>query len=120
MKHNSTNNNLQHKTDFWVRPEIRNKVRTLISAEADKMRAAGATDADLQEDAFAEIIGEKIAEQTFGELTPDDLRAVWQNFLETASPEELRHAAKNLRAQGESACLYDLEHLADLREREGA
>ena len=88
-------------------------------AEADKMRALGATDADIQEDAFAEMVGQKIAEQTFDELTPDDIRVIWQNFILTASPEELRHAANNLRAKGEVDCPYDLEHLADLRERGG-
>ena len=100
-------------------PEIRKKVRALILAEAEKMRAIGATDADIQEDAFADMIGQKIAEQTFGELTPDDYKVIWQIFIETASPEELRHAANNLRAKGKSDCPYDLEHLADVREREG-
>jgi hypothetical protein len=97
--------------------EIRKKVRALLLAEADKMRAAGASDADIQEDAFAEMVSRKIAEQTFNELTPDQHREVWQNFIETASPEALRDAAKALRAKGED--VYDLEHLADLREREG-
>jgi hypothetical protein len=57
----------------------------------------------MQENAFADMIGEKIAEQTFSELTADD---------QTASPEELRHAANNLCAKGESDCPYDLEHLS--------
>lgn len=96
--------------------EIKKKVRALLLAEAEKMRALGATDADIQEDAFAVMISQKIAEQTFGKLTPDDHKAIWRNF----SPEQLRHMAKNLRAKGESDCPYDLEHLADLREREGA
>jgi Mg/Co/Ni transporter MgtE len=100
--------------------EIRKKVRSLLVAEAEKMRALGATDADVQEDAFIEMVSRKVADETFDDLGTDERKELWRNFLETASPEHLRHMAKNIRAKGEVNFPYRLEHLADLREREGA
>lgn len=97
--------------------QIRKKVRALLQAEADKMRAVGATDADISEEAFAEMVSRKVADQTFDELRPDEHKEIWFHFIETASPEQLRNTAKNLRAKGEVDTPYDLEHLADLRER---
>jgi hypothetical protein len=99
--------------------EIRKKVRNLVVAEADKMRAKGASDADVREDAFIEMVSRKVADETFDDLGADERKDLWRNFLETASPEQLRHMAKNLRAKGEVNAPYSLEHLADLREREG-
>lgn len=78
--------------------EIRKKVRSLVLTEADKMRAAGAGDADIQEDAFTEMVGQKIAEQTFSELTPDDLKAIWQNLIEN------RITTSSTRYRQRSAC----------------
>jgi hypothetical protein len=73
------------------------------------------------------VEGDRTGEETYVAMTfhPKATAAIlhhkviWQNFIETASPEELRHAANNLRAKGKSDCPYDLEHLADVREREG-
>jgi hypothetical protein len=98
---------------------IRNSIRASLLAEADKMRAVGATDADIQEDAFIEMVSRNVANQTFDELGPDEHKEIWSHFIETASPEQLRNTARNLRAKGEVDTPYDLEHLADLREREG-
>ena len=79
------------------------------------MRAVGAGDADVREDAFIAMVSQKVADELFHELGPDGFKAVWQNFVETASPEKLREVAGRIRAKGEDA--YDLEHLADIRER---
>jgi hypothetical protein len=99
--------------------DIKQKVRASLLAEADKMRIAGATDADTREEAFIVMVSRKIADELFHELGPAELKEIWQNFVGTASPEELRATTKALRAKGEFDCPYDLEHLADLREREG-
>jgi hypothetical protein len=98
---------------------IRKHIRTSLLAEADRLRAAGASDADVREDAFIEMVSRKVADQTFDELGTDEHREIWSHFIETASPEQLRNTAKNLRTKGEVDTPYDLERLADLREREG-
>jgi hypothetical protein len=98
---------------------IRKKIRLSLLAEADKLRAAGATDADVQEDLFIDMVSRKVAAQTFDDLGCDERKEIWFNFVQTASPEQLRNTAKNLRGKGEVDVPYDLEHLADLREREG-
>ena len=97
---------------------IRKKIRLSLLAEADKLRAAGATDADVQEDVFIDMVSRKVAAQTFDDLGCDERKEIWLHFVQTASPEQLRSTAKNLRAKGEVDVPYDLEHLADLHERE--
>jgi hypothetical protein len=65
------------------------------------------------------MVSRKVADRTFDDLGADERKELWIHFAETASPEQLRHMAKNLRAKGEVNAPYSLEHLADLREREG-
>jgi len=48
--------------------KIREEIRALLLAEADKMRAIGATDADVQEDAFIEMVSRNVAKQMLGKL----------------------------------------------------
>jgi hypothetical protein len=97
---------------------IRTEIRTSLLAEAERLRAAGATDADVHEDVFIEMVSRKVAAQTFDDLGCDERKEIWLHFVQSASPEQLRNTAKNLRAKGEVDTPYDLEHLADLRERE--
>jgi hypothetical protein len=98
---------------------IRQKIRASLLAEAKKMRALGATDADVREDAFIEMVSRKVVDETFDDLGADERKELWLDFFETASPEQLRHVAKTLRAKGQVNAPYSLEHVADLREREG-
>ena len=46
---------------------IRQKVRASLLAEADKMRAVGAGDADVREDAFIAMVSQKVADELFHE-----------------------------------------------------
>ena len=98
---------------------IRQKIRASLLAEAERLRAAGATEADVREDVFIEMVSRKVAAQTFDDLGCDERKEIWLQFVQSASPQQLRITAQNLRGKGEVDVPYDLEHLADLREREG-
>jgi hypothetical protein len=103
--------------------DIEQKIRAFLLVERGKMRALGDSDADIREDAFIEMVSQKAFEGILHELGPDEFKALskemWSDFIERASPEKLRETAGKLRANGRGASegAYDLEHLADLRER---
>jgi hypothetical protein len=101
-----------------MRTEIIQKTRALLLEEVDRMRDLGAADEDIKEDVFIEMMATKVAKASYPLLTEADKKAMWFEFVETASPEQLRESAARCRESGLSDAAYDLELLADQRERE--
>jgi hypothetical protein len=52
-----------------MKPEHHQQIRAWIGEEIAALRARGATDADMQEEAFIALVGEKILEHTGTKFT---------------------------------------------------
>ena len=75
-----------------MRPEHHQQIRTWISEEIAALRARGATDADMHEEAFIALIGEKILEHHWDEIhaAPELSKALITKGLRTAQMFSLR------------------------------
>jgi hypothetical protein len=103
-----------------MKPEHHQQIRAWISEEIAALRARGATDADMREEAFIALVGEKILEHHWDEIhaAPELSKALITKGLRTASPETLRQQAALSRERGNADLAYYLEELADDRWRE--
>ncbi len=103
-----------------MKPEHHQQIRAWISEEIAALRARGATDADMHEEAFIALVGEKILEHHWDEIhaAPELSKALITKGLRTASPETLRQQAALSRERGNADLAYYLEELADDRWRE--
>jgi propanediol dehydratase small subunit len=103
-----------------MKPEHHQQIRAWIGEEIAALRARGATDADMQEEAFIALVGVKILEHHWDEIHADSelSKALITKGLRTASPETLRQQASLSRERGNADLAYYLEELADDRWRE--
>jgi len=85
-----------------MKPEYHQQIRAWISEEIAALRARGATDADMHEEAFIALIGEKILEHHWDEIHA----ALITKGLRTASPETLRQQAALSRERGNADLAY--------------
>jgi hypothetical protein len=103
--------------------QVRARVRDLATAEEEKMRAKGATDADIAEDVCKVMIAEAVTGALRTELGPDRYttvyREAWDKFVKTATPEQLRTLARLKRKAAENGAAGYLEFVANWREWEG-
>jgi hypothetical protein len=103
-----------------MKPEHLQQIRAWISEEIAALRARGATDADMREEAFVARVGERILEHHWDEIhaAPELSKALITKGLRTASPETLRQQAVLSRERGNADLADYLEKLADDRWRE--
>ena len=80
-----------------MKPEHHQQIRVWISEEIAALRARGATDADMHEEAFIALVGEKILEH---HAAPELSKALIIKGLRTASPETIRQQAALSRERG--------------------
>jgi hypothetical protein len=71
------------------------QIRTWISEEIAALRAHGATDVDMREEAFVSLVSKKILEHHWDEIhaVPELSKAMIAQRLRTASPATLRQQA---------------------------
>src|ERR1700751_2026348 len=103
-----------------MKPEHHQQIRAWIGEEIAALRARGATNADMHEEAFIALVSKKILEHHWDEIhaDPELSKALITQGLRTASPETLRKEAALSREQGNADLAYYLEELADGRWRE--
>ena len=103
-----------------MRPEHHRQIRTWISEEIAALRAQGATDVDMREEAFIPLVSKKILEHHWDEIhaVPELSKALIAQGLRAASPETLRQQAAIARELGNVDLAYYLEELANDRWRE--
>jgi hypothetical protein len=90
-----------------MKPEYHQQIRAWISEEIAALRARGATDADMHEEAFIALIGEKILERHWEiHAAPELSKALITKGLRTASPETLRQQAALSRERGNADLAY--------------
>ena len=85
-----------------MKDAIAEKIRALFRAEFARMAARGATGADMQEEAYAQMIAQNVARRSWGvflQMSEEDRLEVWRDFIQNASANELRDLAAKLRAQ---------------------
>ena len=106
-----------------MKEDIVEKFRALFRDEIARMVAKGATEADMQEEAFDEMIARNVARQVYDlvqQLDAEDRQEVWLDYFQRVSVNKLREVAAKLRGKRSADAAdaaYDLEYLADLRER---
>jgi len=100
-------------------PEQLAKFNAWLSEEINALKAKGASEADLQEPAFANLVIQRIFERHSDEIREDREfgEAIFLMVHDDASPEDLRKWASEERAKGNVNMAYDIEVLADKRER---
>jgi hypothetical protein len=88
--------------------------------ETESLIVKGATADDLGEEAFEELVADNVYKRRGEEIqdNPELLKAVFTATLRNASPEMLRQFASQFRASGFNDRAYDLEELADARQRD--
>jgi hypothetical protein len=103
-----------------MRPEHHQQIRTWISEEIAALRAQGATDVDMREEAFIPLVSKKILEHHWDEIhaVPELSKALIAQGLRTASPARLRQQAAISRELGNVDLAFYLEELANDRWRE--
>ena len=103
-----------------MKPEHDQQIRAWIGEEIAALRARGATDADMHEEAFIALVGEKILEHHWDEIhaVPELSKALIAQGLRAASPETLRQQAAIARELGNADLADYLEKLADERWRQ--
>jgi hypothetical protein len=91
---------------------------TWYAEETAALVAKGATADDLREEAFEDLLAQKVHERHKDEIKADPAlrKEIWRVIVEYASPEELREFAGYFRAAGLSGEAYDLEGWADERQ----
>jgi hypothetical protein len=95
------------------------RMDAIFHAEILAMKAKGASAADLSEPVFQDMVRQQVYDRHAKELEdPEIWEFLVEDFLDTASPESLRDLAREARDAGRFDTAYDLEELADLRERE--
>jgi hypothetical protein len=102
---------------------VRQRAFALFDIEEARMRALGATDADVAEDVFGAMMAQRITEQLIAEIGVDAYRRVYKkafaDLVRAASPDQLRHLARIERAGGENDVARHLVNLADKLEKGG-
>ena len=93
----------------------------LIKEEIELLRKQGATDVDIEEPAFMELVYRRAAERSVEQSVDPmgDLEESLKTILEKASPEQLRELAVRVREIGFTGVAYELETRADNQERQG-
>lgn len=102
-----------------TRNEIRDIVRACLEPEIQKMKQSGWTRQDIaDEPAMLEVLAEHMTKYILS-LSPDsgERTGMWLWFCDEASPDDIRSMAATLRGLGRYEGAYDLECLADERER---
>jgi hypothetical protein len=97
-----------------MRPERHQQIRTWISEEITALRAQGATEVDMREEALIPLVSKKILEHHWDEIhaVPELSKALIAQGLRTASPATLRQQAAISRELGNVDLVYYLEELA--------
>jgi hypothetical protein len=95
------------------------KLNRWFSEEMKALIAQGATPEDIQEEAFAKLLGNKVMDRHRDEvLTDPELRKILiLEAITNASPQELRGYAALYRAKGDAELAYDIETFADQQQR---
>jgi len=85
--------------------------------ETAALVSMGATQDDVQEEAFEELLAQRVYARHQAEIKADPKlrKEIWRAIVEYASPEELREFAASFRAAALHDVAYDLETLADQR-----
>jgi hypothetical protein len=94
------------------------KIQAWLHAEITQFREVGATEDDIRELAFKQMLGERFVRWFKTEFRdhPEAWQFMWDEFMRSGSPDALRWSAERLRCVGELDSAYDLEALADHRE----
>jgi hypothetical protein len=102
-----------------MKPEYLDRLNAWRTEEIDALKAKGATDADLEDPAFASLVFKRLFEKHSDEIRadPDFAEAVFLKAFDKASPSQLREQAARYRAEGDHHTAYKLEAIADQRER---
>jgi hypothetical protein len=104
-----------------LNPEQHAKLSAWCDEEIDALKSKGASEADLQEPAFANLVFQRTFTSHFDEIraNPEFAEAIFLTFLGKASPEYLRKWAAEEREKGNLDMAYDIEVIADRSERTG-
>jgi hypothetical protein len=102
--------------------DVRQRAFAVAEAERAAMRALGASDEDFEEDVFKVMVARKITDQLvaeFGDRYKAFYKKAFDEFVATASVEDLREAARLKRKGGDNNEADYLELVADYREGKG-
>lgn len=99
--------------------EQRAKLDAMFREEILGMKRKGATAADLREPVFRDMVRELVFKRHGKEIFKDRELVTFlvDNVFDNASPQSLRELAATMREDGDLDGAYDIETLADLRER---
>lgn len=101
-------------------PEQEKTLQRWIYDQFAALKAKGATEADLQEPAFMQLVAQQITQCHLSEqleTDPELVMAVANLGLKVAGPDQLRALAAKARQKGNNELASDLELLADQKER---
>jgi hypothetical protein len=103
-------------------PEQRAKFNAWGAQEVEALKAKGASEADFKEPALADLVLQRILTNHSEEIRADQdfAEALFLMLHDEASPQELRKLAAQERERGNLDMAYNIEVLADRRERTGA
>ena len=104
-----------------LNPEQRAKFDAWLQAELDALVAKGASEADFQEPAFANLVFSQTLQNHTDEIRADPklAEAIFLMTHEDTSPQDLRRWAAQERERGNLDMAYNIEVLADRCERTG-
>lgn len=89
-----------------------------FAEETAALVAKGATPDDLREEAFMDLVYERVFARLWAEMGADPAlrQEAWTTIVDIATPEELREFAAAFRRAALHDAAYDLETLADERQ----
>jgi hypothetical protein len=104
-----------------LNPEQHAKLNAWCEEEIASLKAKGASEADLQEPAFANLVLQRTLGSHSDEIRadPEFAKAIFLMAHDEVSPEYLRKWAAQEREKGNLDMAYDIEVLADKCERTG-
>jgi hypothetical protein len=102
-----------------MKPEYLDQLNAWYHEEVDALKANGATEPHFKEPVFAQLVIKKIIENHSDEIPADQefAESVFLMMFDKASPSTLRRMAAQEREQGNLDIAYNLEVIADQRER---
>jgi hypothetical protein len=105
--------------DDEKRKAVGAKLDAMFREEIREMERKGATAADLREPVLQDMVRQQVLKRHGKEIfrDPELVTFLVDNFFDNASPTSLRELAATGREDGDLDGAYDIETLADLRER---
>ena len=99
----------------------RQKIEGWIQEKIEALRSKGVTEADMQEEAFEELLTDNISARHFSEFRsdPELQKEILGAMLKHASPEILREFASKLRAAGHADGAFMTWNFWPINERGG-